>query len=125
MNKIIIFLTLFISYVAYSAFVYTKGTAIAPVFPEVTQGMISKGKEIFQKNNCNSCHQIYGLGGYLGPELTTVWSDQNRGEYYIRAMLKNGGNRMPQYGFDENETEALVSYLRYIDSTATSYKSIP
>ena len=125
MNKLVIFLILFMSYVGYSAFVYTSGTSMLLSFPETTQSSINKGKEIFQQNNCSSCHQIYGLGGYLGPDLTTAWSDKSRGEAYIRAMLRNGGSRMPRYGFSETEIEALASYLHYIDTTATSYKSIP
>ncbi len=33
-----------------------------------------RGEDIWLKNNCNSCHQLYGLGGYLGPDLTNVYS---------------------------------------------------
>ncbi len=33
-----------------------------------------KGKLLFQEYNCISCHQLYGLGGYMGPDLTNVIS---------------------------------------------------
>src|SRR5688572_6349240 len=123
MSKPVIFLILFVAYIVYSAFVYTKGTSSEFSFPEQKQLSINEGKKLFQENNCSSCHQLYGLGGYLGPDLTTAWSDRQRGEAYIRAMLKNGGSRMPRYDFHENEIEALTNYLRYIDSTATTYRS--
>jgi nitric oxide reductase subunit C len=122
MNKLAIFLILFISYIIYSSFVYTSGTAVKLSFTEYEQARITKGKGLFHKYNCSSCHQLYGLGGYLGPDLTTAWSDPKRGEDYIRALLKNGGSRMPQFGFTENEIDALASYLRYIDTTAITYK---
>ncbi len=35
-----------------------------------------KGKQIWLQNNCQTCHQIYGFGGFLGPDLT------NRGKDY-------------------------------------------
>jgi nitric oxide reductase subunit C len=125
MNKPAIFLILFFSYIVYSGFVYTNGTSSSLTFDAATQQSINKGKSLFQKHNCNSCHQVYGLGGYLGPELTTAWSDPKRGENYIRALLKNGGNRMPRFEFSDEEIDALTNYMRYIDTTATTYKLIP
>ena len=35
---------------------------------------IAAGRIVWQKNNCQSCHQLYGLGGYLGPDLTNEMS---------------------------------------------------
>ena len=30
------------------------------------------GRLIWQKYNCQSCHQLFGLGGYLGPDLSLI-----------------------------------------------------
>jgi len=38
-----------------------------------------QGQQLWQQNNCFSCHQIYGLGGYLGPDLTNVYSQRGKG----------------------------------------------
>lgn len=122
MTKLAIFIFLFAAYSAYSIAVYTSGTSQAVIFSAAAQQQIDKGKKIFQQNNCISCHQLYGLGGYLGPELTTAWSDNNRGEAYIKAFLKNGGPRMPQFHFTNEEINSLASYLQYVDSTAITYK---
>lgn len=123
MVKVVVFGGLFGLYLLYSIFVYTRGTKnnVVPAAEEQTK--INNGKQLFQQNNCTACHQIYGLGGYLGPELTTAYSDRSRGELYMRAFLKAGGQRMPVYHFSDEEIDALISYLKYIDATAVTYKN--
>lgn len=124
MVKIMIFSGLFITYVLYSFVVYTRGTenAYTPSGPDA--GQIHAGKVLFQQHNCISCHQLYGLGGYLGPELTTAWSDPQRGELMMRAFLQAGGRTMPNFHFTPEEVNALIQFLRYVDSTAITYKQM-
>lgn len=90
--------------------------------PKVEEEQVAKGKLLFQQYNCTACHQLYGLGGYLGPELTTAYSDTHRGELYMKAFLKNGGTRMPKFNFTNDEINAILSFLKYVDATATTYK---
>lgn len=123
MSKLIIFACLFVLYSLYSILIYTKGTDNAVVLTTADQIKISKGKELFQQHNCIACHQLYGLGGYLGPELTTAYSDKNRGELYMKAFLKAGGQRMPNFHFKDEEVDAIISYLKYVDTTAVTYKN--
>jgi len=106
----------------YSAIVYTNGTRVLLPYTPENKIMIMRGKRIFQEKNCIACHQLYGLGGYLGPELTTAWSDKHRGPEYMRAILRSGGSRMPDFGFTDKEINSLLYYLRYVDSTAVTYK---
>ncbi len=120
--KILIFLALFVTYIIYSAVVYTKGTENNLAFSQTEWEQINHGKLLFQQYNCTACHQLYGLGGYLGPELTTAYSDVHRGESYIKAFLKNGGIRMPNFHFSEEDIKALISYLKYVDAAAITYK---
>ena len=108
-----------IAYLVYSSWVYTHGTDTVPDMTAQQQ----EGKLIFEKNNCNSCHQLFGLGGFLGPELTTVISDRQRGPLYARALLRAGGSRMPDFHFSDKEVDALISFFQYVDSTATTYKT--
>ena len=107
-----------ISYCLYSIWVYTAGTDTA----ECMSVHEADGKAIFERHNCESCHQLFGLGGYLGPELTTVISDPTRGALYARAVLQAGGSRMPDFHFSEAEIDALIAYLAYVDRSATTYK---
>ena len=121
MFKVIAFVVLFITYVSYSSWVYTGATSDAGTMNELEQS----GKKLWQKHNCTSCHQIFGLGGYLGPELTTVISDPNKGEAFARVFLQNGGTRMPNFHFNPEEINDLIAYLKYIDSNAFTYKTPP
>lgn len=122
MLRIVLFLFLFTTYVIYSAVVYTKGTNTAVSVNPGEADNINLGKKLYQQYNCTSCHQIYGLGGYLGPELTTAQSDPNRGENYMKALLKGGGPRMPNFHFTDDEINAIISFLKYVDATAVTYK---
>lgn len=76
-----------------------------------------RGQQLFQNNRCWSCHQLYGLGGYLGPDLTNIYSDEKKGSSYIKAFLNSGVKSMPQFHFDEAEKNALVEYLKQVDQT--------
>jgi nitric oxide reductase subunit C len=123
MWKMACILLLMTLYVAYSGLVYTRGTSSDMYLPAAEQLKAEKGKMLFQQYNCIACHQLYGLGGYLGPELTTAYSDPSRGELYMKTFLRAGGPRMPDFQFNEEDINAIISYLKYTDSTATSYKT--
>jgi nitric oxide reductase subunit C len=84
------------------------------------QGLASEGKLLWQKYNCNACHQIYGLGGYLGPDLTNVYSHKGKGPDYIRTFLQHGTDIMPDFKLNDTEVNALVTYLQAVDATGTS-----
>ena len=122
MIKIVAFISLFVTYLVYSIVVYTKGTEKNIVVSSDELVKIKTGSRLFQQYNCTSCHQLYGLGGYLGPELTTAYSDPARGELYMKAFLKAGGIRMPNYHFKDGEINALISFLKYVDESAITYK---
>lgn len=122
MIKIAAFITLFVAYLVYSIVVYTKGTEKKFIATSEEQTEIKKGSLLFQQYNCSSCHQLYGLGGYLGPELTTAYSDPARGEMFMKVFLKAGGPRMPNYHFKEEEINALISFLKHVDESAITYK---
>lgn len=104
-------LTLF---VVFNGFVYTSNESENPI--KLTEQALH-GQRLWQENNCWSCHQTYGLGGYLGPDLTNVYSAKNKGTLYIKAFLNSGVKTMPKFNFSETEKDALVTYLKFIDST--------
>lgn len=114
-NNRLIFGTLFVSFFFYSAYVYTVGTEAAHLPPMSDEAR--RGQQVFQKYNCIACHQFYGLGGYMGPDLTNVIS--NRGEAYAGAFIAAGTASMPNLGLSPDETSNVVSYLGFVDTTGT------
>ena len=108
-TKRIIFFSLVTAYILYTFFVYTTGT--------ITKNTITdqaiEGSQLFREKNCIACHQLYGLGGYMGPDLTNVISVKN--ENFVRAYLENGTEKMPDFDLKENEITSLIAYLKYID----------
>ena len=120
--KPIVYILLFIAYSGYSIFTYTRGTN-APVQAPLAGALATKGKLLFQQKNCIACHQIYGLGGYLGPELTYEMSQPTKGKTYAVAILTAGLNKMPNYHLKQDEIDALIAYLTYIDNTARFYNN--
>ena len=121
MYKVFAFILLFVIYISYTGWVYTNATNNADTMTAKEQS----GKQLRQQYNCSSCHQVFGLGGYLGPELTTVISDFKRGKIYAKTFLQNGGTRMPDFHFKANEIEDIIAYLKYIDNNAFTYKTPP
>ena len=107
--------TLCVMFAAYSLHVYTAGTAAPHLQPMSAEAR--HGQDLFQQNNCIACHQFYGLGGYMGPDLTNVIS--NGGPAYAKAFIVAGTRAMPNYGFTPEEADALVEYLKFVDQTGT------
>ena len=110
-----IVLVLFVAaYLIYSFTLYTS----LPVKQCIVDKRAENGKLVWQKYNCNSCHQLYGLGGYLGPDLTNVYS--KRSEAFIKAFLKNGTTAMPNFNINDYEMDCLLKYFNSIDNSGKS-----
>ncbi|MCP2025304.1 nitric oxide reductase subunit C [Flavobacterium sp. HSC-32F16] len=103
-----------ISYFTYSVCIYKDISHNT----DINNSFADQGKKIWQKNNCTACHQIYQLGGYLGPDLTNTYS--LKGPEYIKAFLKNGTQVMPDFNLTQYEMDALTAYLKQIDDTGVS-----
>ncbi|MFT4521895.1 MAG: nitric oxide reductase subunit C [Bacteroidia bacterium] len=98
----------------YNASIYTSKPAVKA---SVLSTEALAGQLIWQESNCTACHQFYGLGGYLGPDLTNVASAQGKGVPYLKAFLNSGIKSMPKYNFNENEKDQLAEFLKHVDRT--------
>lgn len=112
--KLIVILLLIVSFLTYSGFIYKSLPASDMSVTEET----NNGKMIWQQYNCTACHQVYGLGGYLGPDLTNTFS--LKGPEYIAAFLKSGTVTMPNFHLNENEIAALIAYMKNIDMSGSA-----
>jgi nitric oxide reductase subunit C len=78
------------------------------------------GKLLWQQNNCSACHQIYGLGGYLGPDLTNFAGNKAVSKEQFKGILTGGNKQMPAYSLSETEVEQLFTFLQKLDKTGNA-----
>lgn len=80
------------------------------------------GRELWHEHNCQSCHQLYGFGGFLGPDLTNVAGrlggpDGTALGTRLATILTTGSDRMPPFGLDEGERAALATFFVELDAS--------
>lgn len=112
--KIGIFILLSVLFCSYSIMLYLS----KPQEQQKANHIAQKGKQLWQEKNCVSCHQLYGLGGHLGPDLTNVYS--LREEALIKAFLKYGTPVMPDLKLTDDEVTAFVAFFKYTNTTGSS-----
>ena len=113
-QKIWVLSFLLLTFLGYSLYLYIN----LPVKANPNNMESVNGKLVWQKYNCNACHQVYGLGGFLGPDLTNVYSKKGFG--YTRAFLKTGTTAMPNFNLSDLEINSLLAYLQNIDASGKS-----
>lgn len=109
-----LFIVLVLMYFSYSIYLYAHPT---DRFKNNDATSIAEGRMVWQKYNCQSCHQLYSLGGYLGPDLTNFYSDTLKGDMYLEAMVKGGTDIMPSFSIDSTEIRQLQSFLKAVNRT--------
>jgi len=116
-QNILVLIIMLIVFVAYNCVVYTTDCAAEDT--KLSEEALA-GQHVWQSSNCSACHQLYGLGGYLGPDLTNVISAQGKGPNYVKAFVNSAYKSMPEYKFSEGEIDQLVAFLTAVDKTGTS-----
>ena len=91
------------------------GEAPKPLQPRLTAAQAA-GRRIFQSQGCASCHQIGGVGGVAGPDLSKVGAirDANWLHSYVENPKSiNPDARMPAFlpPLTHQEAEWLAQYL--------------
>ena len=115
-----IFFVLFVCFIAFSVWIYAIPLFSPSQYSEKELHLVAEGRLVWQKYNCHTCHQLYGLGGYLGPDLTNVYSRSGNNEHYIRGIVKSGVKQMPAFEISEEEMNALLQFLKNVDQSGTS-----
>ena len=113
----ITFLSLSAAFVLFSWTLYSDENSYEKKPPDYNQELQKQGRLVWQKYNCHVCHQLYGLGGFLGPDLTNV---SEKGFLYIDAFLKNGAASMPAFEITEAETKQLFEFLKATNASGSS-----
>ena len=78
----------------------------------------ARGQQIWLDRNCQSCHQIYGFGGFLGPDLTNAIGTLT--DARLDLILTQGSGLMPAFHLDAEERAALRQWFTELDRTGVS-----
>ena len=76
--------------------------------------LVDRGKEIFGRLRCLSCHTLNGKGGTIGPELSKISQKTNRS--WLSGWLRspstyNAHTKMPTFNMTTMERLSLIEYL--------------
>ena len=82
----------------------------ATIIPD-TSAPAARGARLFYEKGCEFCHQVSGLGGERGPDLSHVANRMTAQEIGLR--ITNGGPNMPAYAasLTADELNAIVAFL--------------
>lgn len=114
-----VFITLCVMFLSYSFVIYLTPLNIEE-FSEFDKIKAAEGRMVFQKYNCQSCHQLYGLGGHLGPDLTNEYSRLNGNAAALRIYFKGGMKQMPKFNLTSKEEDALIEFLKSTDASGSA-----
>lgn len=78
---------------------------------------VSAGQAVFNRN-CEGCHEMDGVGGRRGPDLSHIGADQTHTPSWIAAYVQNPrsvdpSSRMPAFGnrLSQQDLQAVGAYL--------------
>lgn len=95
-------------------------------FPKLTNAQnitpaVSRGQDVWHRNNCINCHTLFGEGAYYAPDLTKI--TQHRGTPYLTAFLRDPGKfydeqrhrrLMPNPNLDDGEIADVIAFLDWV-----------
>lgn len=72
-----------------------------------------QGRKLFHDGSCQVCHQLWGQGGFLGPDLTNAASrvDETR----LASLLTVGSGQMPAFAYTDEQIASVRAFLEEID----------
>lgn len=77
------------------------------------------GQAVWRRSGCQTCHQLHGFGGFLGPDLTNRVGEDTPDDEIV-SIVTSGNGMMPAFRLTPDEQEALVGFLRAMNRTGSS-----
>ena len=112
------FFVLVVLFGVQSAITYTTATTVSDARATYNEAA-TRGADLYRAFNCTACHQFYGLGGYMGPDLTNVTSAAGKGPDFAKGIILHGTQRMPAPGITPPQADDIVAFLNAVDATGT------
>jgi nitric oxide reductase subunit C len=84
---------------------------------------VTRGKDVWHKNNCINCHTVFGEGAYYAPDLTKI--TKLRGEAYLKAYMRDPSKfydetrhrrLMPKQDLSERDISDLFAFLDWVSN---------
>lgn len=106
-SKKVLLGVLVLCFLAQTALVYSDDRS-----PPLSDAAV-RGRVLFHRNACQVCHQLYGQGGFLGPDLTNAASrvDDTR----LADLLTVGSGQMPAMHLTPAQIADVKAFLTEID----------
>jgi len=73
----------------------------------------NKGLKVWLQHKCYSCHKIYGLGGFLAPDLTNVTNRLSFTNFSL--LITEGTINMPKFLLSKLELLYLFSFFKSLE----------
>jgi nitric oxide reductase subunit C len=102
---------LVLCFLGQSYLVYSDPPACEPL-----KGLALEGRRLWHAKNCQACHQLYGMGGFLGPDLTNAIPERVN-IFRLRKILSDGSAVMPAYKMEKDEIRAIGAFLGAMNKT--------
>jgi menaquinol-cytochrome c reductase cytochrome b/c subunit len=99
----------------------TSGGAVT--FTGITPGSsAAAGQTVFDTEGCTSCHMLKGVGGQVGPNLTTVGTKNLGVDWFVRhtkcPSCVTPGSQMPPFaGLTPTQLQDLGTFLNGLGTT--------
>lgn len=73
----------------------------------------AQGRRLYHDGACQVCHQLWGQGGFLGPDLTNAASRVD--EARLASLLTVGSGQMPAFEYSVRQIGYVRAFLEEID----------
>jgi ubiquinol-cytochrome c reductase cytochrome b subunit len=86
-----------------------------------TPAFVTQGAKVYEKNHCDACHQIDGVGTKLGPALDGVGSRHDRAwleKHFADPASVSKDSIMPPFKFSAADMDAICKYLLQLPKRA-------
>ena len=112
----VMFLSLLAAFLVQTYWVYSDPTGRAnPPLSDLAR----KGRGIWLGHGCQTCHQIHGFGGFLGPDLTNAV--ERLTDSRLETVLTVGAGQMPAFGLDAQQRRAIAQFLEELNETGIGH----
>lgn len=87
--------------------------------------LLLQGKRLFMEKGCQGCHQVVGVGGKVGPDLTQVGDRHSDPAWHAKHFRDPGrvspASVMPSYrSLNDAQVQALTAFLLSLREVPTS-----